>query len=37
MTGSFTIFVDAIFTRLLEPLFTKALDTGDANPANSCL
>ena len=31
------MFVDAIFTGLLEPLFTKAFNTGDANPANSCL
>ncbi len=31
------MFIDVIFTGLLEPLFTKAFDTGEANPANSCV
>jgi hypothetical protein len=31
------MIVDAIFTTLLEPLFTKAFDSGDADPVNPCL
>jgi hypothetical protein len=37
MTKSFTIFVDAMFTSLREPRFTKAFDTADASPAGPCV
>jgi hypothetical protein len=33
----FIIFVDAIFTNLLERLFTKVFDVIRANPWSSCL
>jgi hypothetical protein len=37
MTKSFTIFVDAMFTSLRDPPFTKAFDTADASPAGPCV
>jgi hypothetical protein len=33
----FIIFVDAIFTTLFEPLFTKVFDRRGANAANACV
>jgi hypothetical protein len=33
----FIIFVDAIFTTLFEPLFTKLFEVTGANAANPCL
>jgi hypothetical protein len=33
----FIIFVDAIFTTLLEPLFTNALDMIDAKSTEHCV
>jgi hypothetical protein len=33
----FTFFVDAIFTTLLEPLFTNTCEVLDARSAESCL
>jgi hypothetical protein len=35
--SSFINFVDAIFTTLLEPLFTNALDAIGATEANHCV
>jgi hypothetical protein len=33
----FIIFVDAIFTSLLERLFTNNFDAADADPAIACV
>jgi hypothetical protein len=33
----FIKFVDALFTTLFEPLFTKAFDVIGESPANSCV
>jgi hypothetical protein len=33
----FIIFVDAIFTNLFEPPFTKVFEVTAQNPANSCV